>query len=578
MNCLKPWITPGLIRCMRHRDRLHLKCKKDPTNIILNKSYKRYKNFCNNLLKDLRNKYEREELTKYANNPKKKWKIIDMVTNRNNSNKKTTATDLLYTEKSPEISLQSVNTYFSNIAKDLADKIIPCNTDNEDLTLSLSPLKSMVMLGTSEQEIDSIINSLKSDSAVGWDAIPTKVLKMAKNILTVPLTHIVNLCIEKGVFPKVFKKSIIHPIFKAGDRNCVGNYRPISVLTSLSKVLEKIVNKRLVTYLEDKHILSNNQFGFRQGKSTEQAVSELVNFVAKHVDNKDKCLGVFLDLAKAFDTTWEETKSTAELGLHKISNWLNLNKLTLNVTKTNYILFNNTERSLPLNLDYSIQIHTCKPSSLTCSCDTLAKSKCIKYLGVLLDDKLTWCSHINKLTTQTRKLIYIFKKLRNVADQSLLRTVYLSLAQSVLSYCITSWGGARKSHLIKLERAQRILLKTIKSKPYRYPTGKLYSECNVLTVRKLFILNATLSYHQKSIYNTKYNSSTRRKDKIFPIDSYKSFYMTKFLCFLGPLCYNKINKILNIYPLNTFQCKQKLTTWLKTKGYEEVEELFNILK
>ncbi|KAJ0183168.1 hypothetical protein K1T71_001144 [Dendrolimus kikuchii] len=271
----------------------------------------------------------------------------------------------------------------------------------------------MVMLGTSEQEIDSIINSLKSDSTVGWDSIPTKVLKMAKNILTVPLTHIVNLCIEKGVFPKVFKKSIIHPIFKAGDRNCVGNYRPISVLTSLSKVLEKIVNKRLVTYLEDKHILSNNQFGFRQGKSTEQAVSELVNFVAKHVDNKDKCLGVFLDLAKAFDTvsvpilvnkleaigirgialklfkdylsdrtqkvtiggyfskeipitygvpqgsvlgpklflvyinnlcnleldkskifsyaddtaiifyakTWEETKSTAELGLHKISNW-----------------------------------------------------------------------------------------------------------------------------------------------------------------------------------------------------------------------------------------------------------------
>jgi hypothetical protein len=106
----------------------------------------------------------------------------------------------------------------------------------------------------------------------------------------------------QGIFPKAFKQSIITPVCKGGDRRIVTNYRPISVLSALSKLLEKALNNRLMNYLEHFNILSGNQFGFRSGKSTEDAVTNLVDYVTSHIDAGKRCLGVFLDLAKAFET------------------------------------------------------------------------------------------------------------------------------------------------------------------------------------------------------------------------------------------------------------------------------------
>ncbi|CAG9121615.1 unnamed protein product [Plutella xylostella] len=110
------------------------------------------------------------------------------------------------------------------------------------------------------------------------------------------------MCFKNGVFPDLFKKSLIHPIHKGGNRDVVGNYRPISVLPALSKILEKLMNSRLTNYLEKENLISNSQFGFRAGRSTEDAVSSLTEYIVDLLDNKRKCIGIFLDLAKAFDT------------------------------------------------------------------------------------------------------------------------------------------------------------------------------------------------------------------------------------------------------------------------------------
>ncbi|XP_063891880.1 uncharacterized protein LOC135117215 [Helicoverpa armigera] len=130
-----------------------------------------------------------------------------------------------------------------------------------------SPAQSLAILDVDEAEIETLILQLRNDCAV--DAL---------------------------------KKAIIHPIYKSGDRNCVNNYRPISVLPALSKILEKILNKSLRSFLEKHRLISNNQFGFRPGVSTEDAVLELTQLVAENLDKKNKCLGIFLDLSKAFDT------------------------------------------------------------------------------------------------------------------------------------------------------------------------------------------------------------------------------------------------------------------------------------
>jgi hypothetical protein len=105
-----------------------------------------------------------------------------------------------------------------------------------------------------------------------------------------------------GQFPKCLKKAIVVPIYKAGNKDQVTNYKPISLLPSISKILEKIVNKRLAKYLEDKSILPKRQFGFRPKVSTADAVHNLTDYLVQNLDCGNHTLGIFLDLAKAFDT------------------------------------------------------------------------------------------------------------------------------------------------------------------------------------------------------------------------------------------------------------------------------------
>jgi hypothetical protein len=264
---IKPWITPGLLRCLRHRDKLFLKSKKHPENLCSRLVHVRYRNFVSNLLKKVKREYERAEFEKVVKNPKATWKLIKKVGNINktlNSNSK-----LLGNCCDPSSSVNDINKFFANIGKKLALNItgseeFQCPMNDQTLeSTSVAPLNSMTLHDTDSDEITHVIDSLKNTSATGWDGISTSLVKSAKNTLVPIIVHIFNLCLTSGTFPLAFKKALVHPVYKSGDRDSVGNYRPISVLTTLSKILEKILNKRLINYLECKNILANNQYGFR---------------------------------------------------------------------------------------------------------------------------------------------------------------------------------------------------------------------------------------------------------------------------------------------------------------------------
>ncbi|CAK1583843.1 unnamed protein product [Parnassius mnemosyne] len=158
------------------------------------------------------------------------------------------------------------------------------------------------MLPTDEEEILTFIRGLKDNSAVGIDLISGKIIKRYANLLTSSITHICNLAISIGVFPRVFKTALIKRIYKAGEKDCVNNYRPISILPDLSKVLERLINQRLIKFLEKNTLISPPQYDFRSGRCTNDAVHELLNYIVVNLDGKKKCLTVFLDLAKSFDT------------------------------------------------------------------------------------------------------------------------------------------------------------------------------------------------------------------------------------------------------------------------------------
>lgn len=210
---------------------------------------------------------------------------------------------------------------------------------------------------------------------------------------------------------------------------------------------------------------------------------------------------------------------------------------------------------------------------MNCSCPSLERTDRIKYLGVTLDQTLTFRPHIQVLTSRLRKLIHIFKTLKQVTDIKTIKMVYYALCQSIVDYCITSWGGAAKTHLIQLERAHRAVLKVSAGHPYRFPTSTLYKEWALLTVRQSFILQTVLKNHSELQYDPSKNKDKRRKGTVCHGQTLHSEHSHHFFCFLGPYLYNKINSRLTIYPLTKASAKKVTSNWLKTLDYIETENL-----
>lgn len=116
------------------------------------------------------------------------------------------------------------------------------------------------------------------------------------------LSSIFNWSFSSGVFPSALKTALITPIYKSGDQHTLSNYRPISILPAISKILEKLANNRLNDFLTANQLLFVNQHGFRSNHSAEIAVTELVDEISACLDNKELSVGIFVDLSKAFDT------------------------------------------------------------------------------------------------------------------------------------------------------------------------------------------------------------------------------------------------------------------------------------
>jgi len=121
-------------------------------------------------------------------------------------------------------------------------------------------------------------------------------------VLSVPLSHVINLSLDTGQFPQEWKAAKIIPLHKSGSTTIFDNYRPISVLPIVSKVIEKIVHKQLMNFLDENKLLSTRQFGFRAKMSTELAATLLLDDIRKNVDKGQLVGAVFVDLSKAFDT------------------------------------------------------------------------------------------------------------------------------------------------------------------------------------------------------------------------------------------------------------------------------------
>jgi hypothetical protein len=159
---------------------------------------------------------------------------------------------------------------------------------------------------TSPTTVFNTISNFETKNSLDIDGISTKLLKLIAHPISIPLSHIFNLSLNIGTFPSKLKTSRTVPIFKNGDPESCDNYRPISLLSSISKVLEKLVSIQLVNHLELNNLLYKHQYGFQKKKSTEHNLLHISNYIFDALNNKKKCLGIFLDLKKAFDVCSHE--------------------------------------------------------------------------------------------------------------------------------------------------------------------------------------------------------------------------------------------------------------------------------
>ena len=160
---------------------------------------------------------------------------------------------------------------------------------------------SLFLLPTTDQEVNDIIKQLK-DGAPGKDGITSLSLKLVSDFIVKPITRTVDLSFSRGVFPNELKIALVSPLYKAKDPMYFSNYRPISLLSTFSKILERLMYNRILDFLNKHKILNKYQFGFRTNHSTYMALIILLENIMKALENGESAIGIFLDFQKAFDT------------------------------------------------------------------------------------------------------------------------------------------------------------------------------------------------------------------------------------------------------------------------------------
>ena len=246
-------------------------------------------------------KHHQDLLNEHRCNIIKSWQIIKTVINKRKHNAVCTqfkCNDTTITDGNDIAN--RFNNFFVNIGASLAKNIHVSDKKTSDY-MSHDVLELFYLSPVAEAEVDKIISNFR-DSAAGWDELKPSIIKTVKDSIKTPLAHIGNLSFDTGIFPVELKIAKIVPIFKSGDECIFTNYRPVSILPVFSKIMERLMYDRLISYTLKNHILFEYQFGFQKEKSTHMALITLVDRITEALDNGDCVVGVFLDFSKAFDT------------------------------------------------------------------------------------------------------------------------------------------------------------------------------------------------------------------------------------------------------------------------------------
>ncbi len=536
------------------------------------------------------------------------------------------------------------NTYFINVGPNLASSI---SAPSKEFTEFLPPplTSSMFLMPTDVIEVKETISAMKDGKSAGHDQFSTKIIKLTIDELVEPLVYIINSSLTIGCVPDDMKVAKVIPIYKKDDNHYFSNYRPISLLSIFSKLLEKIMAKRLLSFLSKHNVLIPQQFGFRTAHSTELALAYLIHKLTKKMENKEFIIGVFLDLSKAFDTV-DHTILLHKLELHgvrgnaynwfnsfiverkqyvhyqnissgmqiitcgvpqgsvlgpilftlyindlvhassalelllfaddtnvfcsdknlqhltlkintelqKLSIWFASNKLSLNISKTNYMIIKPYQR----RIEFEHRIELCG--------HPIKRVSRVKFLGVLLSDSLSWEDHITSVRGKVARGVGVIGSVRHILPSSCLKLLYNSLVLPYFNYCLLNWGGAVQSHLYPLIVLQKKAIRILTNSDYLSHTAPLFKKLNILTLSQQYKLKLCLFmfkynnqllptvFNNILIYNSDLHSHNTRGHTNFHLDFSRLVCSESSVRIQGPRLWDQLpEQITKLKSIVTFK-------------------------
>ena len=571
-NSLKRSIVERNILCrLSHIDH--------PNQITRKTKYIRYKKRLEKLLFAAEIKYYSNKIDACQNKSKALWKLINEITQRKKGSKTILSKIRLENgrliENSKNIA-DALNDYFVHVGPNLAEKL-PQSERSFESYLGNSPIESFVINPTCSDEVYKGINSFSSSNCEDPNKISPKFYKLGADALSIILPRLINRCFSEGYFPSCLKLAKVTPIFKEGNKEVCSNWRPISITSCTAKLIEKLVKKRLLSYLSKHDILTDGQFGYRSQHSTTHAILNISDNILSNFDNKKHTVSIFLDLSKGFDCVDhnillkklkhygirgialkffesyltnrvqqtlvngvlsdflvvvcgvpqgsvlgpllfllytndlahasnflvnlfadDTCLSLSNENLHQleilcnreialVNEWFIANKLTTNYKKaSNFILSKyNSESDTENSSNFQIKMGNI----------LLKNVKSVKYLGVMLDENITWFDQIDYLSKKLSRSAGIFSKLRYYVNTNVLIKVYHALFNSHLQYAILCWGSSATTYINKLQLLQNRAIRNMMKAPRFYRLDNYFLNLRILKVQDLYNLEVSKFMH-----------------------------------------------------------------------------------
>ena len=311
-----PWMTKGLLTSLRKCSRKYGKIKSLPQNDPKRMQYNSYRNILNKTKRASRIEYFTSFINRIKENSGDIWNCIKVALDK--CKHKQNLPSEFYIKGNliddPKLIANEFAMHYSTIGKRISEKISK-SSKNYTNYLKDPIKKNLYLYPTNEQEILKILSRLKNKKSFGEDGISNMLLKSIKHQIAKPLSFMINKSIMLGEFPSAFKHAIVKPLFKAKNDQLIENYRPISLLRVTSKIFEKVIHFRLSNFLEENNIYDDRQYGFRKGRSTVDAIKDIIGNIIEKVEDKQFVYLILLDLSKAFDVIEKE------IILHKLNHY-----------------------------------------------------------------------------------------------------------------------------------------------------------------------------------------------------------------------------------------------------------------